>query len=902
MKKHLHRFFTLSVAVLMVLGANAQDFDLLLVEDFNVTQTQTPPAPWAEFVQDPADPALGGTSDGWEFGVTSYSGDWNVPASIDASGFAISNDDPDPSGNFTGLDRRDDQLLVGLFDLTQYDSLTILIDKFFNAQYGSDGFFLVGNGSQAVIFPVAQGAAWGLDELTVVNGETYVTAAGPLVFDNQMVIGFVHNDNGGWADGLAVDNVILAGWLPPCETTGLTQEPASPVAAVGGQTTTISASQDLGGEYSVVTNIQGSTEYVIDHTGGAYATVRTGSASGPVLEFGDTPLTITTLSTDDLYIIWSADNTCSPGDGSTNTSTITGGAQVCAAGAGSLFQVFGVDACLGDELVAAPGLAPSVPSGFELVYVVTDGAGNVVDGPFANPTYTPVAAGTYFIHTMVYDPADQVTILGQAGNGAQAVADLFEENGGQLCGSLDLAGAGFNVVVCPDNNDCEDATPLECGSAVAGTNVNASLDINTLGETVWYTFQGNGQDVTFSNCADGDFDSFISVWKGDCAGLEFLTGNDDGVNCPGLQSEVSWYAHPDTLYRVAVSGLSEGTTGTFTIEATCTCPAGLSEGSLVAAADVVCLDQNGEASLSAAELSAPGVPEGYGITYVLTSNPGLIIEDVSSTPDFTVNASGEYTIHTLVSANTLDLGVVQLGVTPASAVLGIVGGDDNICAALDVTGAPIEVPGAGTLAAVASPVCFDGNGEAIVSATHAVAPYVPAGYTTTYVLTMGANLVIMQAGANPEFTVTVAGDYTIHTLVHESSFDPLTVITPGVTTGGEVNSLLVQGGGAVCAALDVPGAPVVVDPCVVGITDGFAEGTVAVYPNPSNGQFVIEVNGVEGDAQIIVMDVAGRQVYTEGVTMNASFRTEVNLELAKGTYLLQIATVEGMVIRKIQID
>ncbi|MFT6027363.1 MAG: hypothetical protein ACI8P5_001625, partial [Bacteroidia bacterium] len=40
----------------------------------------------------------------------------------------------------------------------------------------------------------------------------------------------------------------------------------------------------------------------------------------------------------------------------------------------------------------------------------------------------------------------------------------------------------------------------------------------------------------------------------------------------------------------------------------------------------------------------------------------------------------------------------------------------------------------------------------------------------------------------------------------------------------------------------------------------------------------------------------------EGVSMNGNFRKELNLNVAKGTYLLQIATVEGTVTRKIQIN
>jgi len=95
------------------------------------------------------------------------------------------------------------------------------------------------------------------------------------------------------------------------------------------------------------------------------------------------------------------------------------------------------------------------------------------------------------------------------------------------------------------------------------------------------------------------------------------------------------------------------------------------------------------------------------------------------------------------------------------------------------------------------------------------------------------------------------------------------------------------------------------DICVYSLTVGIQddlENGLSVYPNPSNGQFVVEVNGVDADAQIIVMDIAGRQVYTEGVTMNGSFRKELNLNVATGTYLLQIATVDGTVTRKIQIN
>jgi hypothetical protein len=131
----------------------------------------------------------------------------------------------------------------------------------------------------------------------------------------------------------------------------------------------------------------------------------------------------------------------------------------------------------------------------------------------------------------------------------------------------------------------------------------------------------------------------------------------------------------------------------------------------------------------------------------------------------------------------------------------LVQGGGTICASLDVAGAPftIENPSAGTLTAVNSTVCFDG-GSAQLTATANGNAVVPAGYQTIYVLTSGAGLVIEQVNATPDFTVTTGGTYTIHTLVYNPATLDLTIVTPGVTTGFDVNGLLVQGGGTICAS------------------------------------------------------------------------------------------------------
>lgn len=79
------------------------------------------------------------------------------------------------------------------------------------------------------------------------------------------------------------------------------------------------------------------------------------------------------------------------------------------------------------------------------------------------------------------------------------------------------------------------------------------------------------------------------------------------------------------------------------------------------------------------------------------------------------------------------------------------------------------------------------------------------------------------------------------------------------------------------------------------------EDRLQVFPNPSSGEFVLEISGVEADVQFNVMDVTGRRVYTEGAVLNGNFRKTLSLDVANGSYLLQVVTLEGLVTRKIEI-
>ncbi len=75
---------------------------------------------------------------------------------------------------------------------------------------------------------------------------------------------------------------------------------------------------------------------------------------------------------------------------------------------------------------------------------------------------------------------------------------------------------------------------------------------------------------------------------------------------------------------------------------------------------------NGSATLTAAPLGNASVPPGFTTLYFLSRTNGLILEQMSATPSFTVSTVDVWRIHALVyDPSTLDLADVVLGTTHA---------------------------------------------------------------------------------------------------------------------------------------------------------------------------------------------------------------------------------------------
>jgi hypothetical protein len=497
--------------------------------------------------------------------------------------------------------------------------------------------------------------------------------------------------------------------------------------------------------------------------------------------------------------------------------------------------------CLTDELELSAQIhvAPTVPAGFEVLYVLTSSSDLVIIGVNTEPVFTVTDEGSYRIHTLVYNPNTlDLSIVEPGVTTGFDVNGLLIQGGGDICASLDVAGAQYTVneCICAADAGTLAAASDNClsGSAdlVAEIDMAPSIPDNysliyvlTSGSDL--VIQNVNSDPSFTVTETGTYTIHTLVYDPNTLDLGIVEiGVTTGFDVNGLliQGGGSICASLD------VAGAAFEVT-----ECPCDATAGTLNGS------GLCF-QDDQALISAQAAGDAVVPAGYEVLYVLTSTDDLIIQNVNATPEFEVEAVGSYTIHTLVyDPNTLDLSIVEIGVTTGFDVNGLlVQGGGSICAALDVTGASFSFGGCdfACLAEAGSLVpdsdnCLDGSADLVAAV--ATAPGVPAGFEVLYVLTSGSGLVIEQVNAAPEFTVEMEGLYTIHTLVYDPNTLDLSIVEPGVTTGFDVNGLLEQGGGDICAALDVAGAAFEVATCpctadagtLTAVSDNCLEDNVA---------------------------------------------------------------------------
>ena len=509
----------------------------------------------------------------------------------------------------------------------------------------------------------------------------------------------------------------------------------------------------------------------------------------------------------------------------------------CDASAGTLSPVDG--ACLKDGMAtieATIGDEPLIPDGFQRIYVLTQGEGLVIQNVSETPAFDVTEGGRFTIHTLIYDP--NTLDLGIVEIGVTTGVDvngLLIQGGGDICAALDVPGAAFDIEDCTCDASAGTLSPvdgacLKDGMATIEATIGDEPLIPDGFQRIYVLTQGEGlviQNVSETPAFDvtegGRFTIHTLIYDPNTLDLGIVEiGVTTGVDVNGLLIQ----GGGDICAALDVPGAA------FDIE-DCTCDA--SAGTL-SPVDGACL-KDGMATIEATIGDEPLIPDGFQRIYVLTQGEGLVIQNVSETPAFDVTEGGRFTIHTLIyDPNTLDLGIVEIGVTTGVDVNGLlIQGGGDICAALDVPGAAFDIEDCTSCEAVAGSLtpkndpCLE-HGEALLIADEVDAPSIPEGFEVLYVLTSGNGLVIENVNSHPRFKVFEEGLFTIHTLVYDPQTLDLGIVVPGETTGFDVNSLLVQGGGTICAALDVAGASFYIYDCEEGCIA--AAGALAAIDQP----------------------------------------------------------------------
>ncbi len=268
-----------------------------------------------------------------------------------------------------------------------------------------------------------------------------------------------------------------------------------------------------------------------------------------------------------------------------------------------------------------------------------------------------------------------------------------------------------------------------------------------------------------------------------------------------------------------------------------------------------------------------------------------------------------------------------------------------MCASLDVAGAPVHVDEeveactaySGLMHNYSPISCLSSQNVATISATQFVPPVIPPGYEQLFVLTNAFNLTILDVSVIPEFEVDHVGFYRIHSLVYNPDTLDLGIVEFGTTTAFDVLPLLQQGGGDICASLDVRGSVSVVLPrffCHIFANISFGKDinndkdvvnswinqydnyndfekdmlneltATSVYPNPVKQDLNINTFILEDEiVNYTIIDMQGRLLKHGVITTLSNDTYQLDMSnLSNGTYIVQLNSEFRNFTTKVQVQ
>ena len=176
--------------------------------------------------------------------------------------------------------------------------------------------------------------------------------------------------------------------------------------------------------------------------------------------------------------------------------------------------------------------------------------------------------------------------------------------------------------------------------------------------------------------------------------------------------------------------------------------------------------------------------------------------------------------------------------------------------------------------------------------------------TATQPVTINATPAVSMSGLNTNYTLTdpfstltgtPTGGVFNGTGMVANYFDPSVA---GLGTHG-IAYIYVDANG--CIGSDAQCTTVDLNVNIGGSNIGVDEGSIDVYPNPSNGNFAVAIEGIEGIIGLSVFDARGREVMATSVVGNGQ-KTMQNIDLsnyANGVYTLSIRTAKGTATQKL---
>ena len=501
---------------------------------------------------------------------------------------------------------------------------------------------------------------------------------------------------------------------------------------------------------------------------------------------------------------------------------------------------------------------------------------------------------------------DHVIVAPADGSGTPT--PLYSGDYGQIRGIA--AGRNIEALAPLTNDTCANATAIACGQTLSGDTSDGDVDTNGDGSPdEWFAVTSSvaGELITVSTCNQAAFDTILTVY--DSCGGAVVASNDDGTDCSGFTSELSFVADGSSTYFIAVDGFG-GASGTFDLTISCGPVNDDPCGAIALECGVPVFGNTDTATDDTAAAPDCDTPtSANGIWYIYEDTSGLVTDILLSTCSASTDYDTKISVYT-GDCNSLPLTCVagnddspncsnfqsevefqsDGNTTYYILVHGFGGATGNFELTMTCTPVPppndmivnsIDVDEIGfpyTDPAVAMPAATTENGNPDGC-------NIDGGKGVWYNFTSAGNgtataSITSPAGASFVTFFKAPNEMAIETDL-EYFFQVGNQCAPGTTANitteaGQAYYLFVVNTGGV--------TDIVIDGTLLGVDENALEG-FSFYPNPADN--ILNLTSVELIENVAIYNLLGQQVLERDINASSS---ELNISaLATGAYLMKVS-------------